>query len=166
MALCGVMTALGVLILSLGSLIPAATFCCPVLASYLLVILIRECGTVSAMTAFSAMAILGILLAPDKEIAGLFLALGYYPALKRVFERLSGFPGWLMKLLWFNAATLALYALLIFVLKLEALTQEFRQTRLWLTVVTLVLGNAVFILYDIALNRLETVYERRRKRIK
>ena len=158
------LTALGVLILSIGSLIPAATFCCPVLASYLLVILIRECGATAAVTAFFAIAVLGVLLVPDKEIAGLFLALGYYPVLKRKLDRLPKIAGWPVKLAWFNAAVLAIYAIMVFVLKLDALTQEFRQTQMWLMLVMLILGNAVFLLYDFVLNRLATVYERRRNR--
>ena len=163
-ALCGVFTALGVVILSLGSLIPAATFCCPVLASFLLVILLRECGAPASLTAFFAMAILGILLAPDKEIAALFLALGYYPVLKRRFDAIPKAAGWILKLLWFNAAALAVYAVLIFIFRLDGLTQEFRETEKWLLLVTLLLGNLVFILYDLALNRLAALYERRRRR--
>ena len=45
LALCGVFCALGVVLLSLGSLIPAATYCCPVLASLPLLVLHRACGT-------------------------------------------------------------------------------------------------------------------------
>lgn len=165
-ALCGVMTALGVVVLSLGSLIPAATFCCPVLASFLLVVLLRECGAAPAVTAFFAMAILGVLLAPDKEIAALFLALGYYPILKRRLDRLPKAAGWALKLVWFNAAVLAVYALLLLVLKMDALTQEFRETEKWLLLATLLLGNLAFLMYDLALNRLAAVYERRRRKIK
>ena len=163
-ALCGVFTALGVVLLSLGSLIPAATFCCPVLASFLLVILLRECGASASLTAFFAMAMLGVLLAPDKETASLFLALGYYPILKRKFDALPKTAGWLLKLLWFNAAALAVYAVLIFVFRMDALTQEFRETEKWLLLVTLLLGNLVFLLYDLALDRLAAAYERRRRR--
>ena len=43
-ALCGMMTALAVVILCLGGLIPAATFCCPVLASLVLLPVMQRWG--------------------------------------------------------------------------------------------------------------------------
>ena len=165
-ALCGILTALAVVILSLGSLIPAATFCCPVLASLVLVILRRECGLKPAWTAFCAAAILGVLLAPDKEVAALFLALGYYPLLKARLDRFPNVPRWCLKLLWFNAAVLAVYGILLFVLRLDALTQEFRETERWLTAALLVGGNLVFVLYDLVLNRMTALYERKRKKLR
>ena len=164
-ALCGVLTALSVVILSLGSLIPAATFCCPVLASYVLVILLRESGRKPAVTAFFAAAILAVLLAPDKEVAGLYLALGYYPVLKTRLDRLPKAAGWAVKLLWFNAAVIAVYAVLLFVLRLDALTREFRETEKWMLIVLLAGGNLVFVLYDFALVRLAKIYEHKRNKL-
>ena len=44
MALCGMLTALAVVILLLGGLLPLATFCAPVLAMAALLPVLEECG--------------------------------------------------------------------------------------------------------------------------
>ena len=164
MALCGVMTALMTVILCMGSLIPAATFCCPVLASFVLVILLREAGGKYALLAFLAAALLSLLLAPDKEIAFLFLAVGYYPVLKRKLDALPRAAGWVLKLAWFTLSILAVYGLMLFVLRLDALSEEFRDMQKWLPAALLIGGEVVFVLYDLVLNKLTRSYERRRKK--
>ena len=115
-ALCGMMTALAVVILCLGGLIPAATFCCPVLASLVLLPVMQRWGRRDAVLVWAASAILGLLLGPDKEAAALYAALGYYPAIRAGLDRKRPALRWALKLLLFNGATIALYALLIFVL--------------------------------------------------
>ena len=59
-ALCGMMTALAVVILCLGGLIPAATFCCPVLASLVLLPVMQRWGRRDAVLVWAASAILGL----------------------------------------------------------------------------------------------------------
>ena len=164
MALCGVMTALMTVILCMGSLIPAATFCCPVLASFVLVILLREVGGKNALLAFLAAALLSLMLAPDKEIAFLFLAVGYYPVLKQKLDTLPRVAGWILKLTWFTLSILAVYGLMLFVLRLDALSEEFREMQKWLPAVLVIGGEVVFVLYDLVLNKLTRIYQRRRKK--
>lgn len=163
-ALCGMMTALGVVILCLGGLIPLATFCCPVLASLVLLPVMRRWGRRDAVLVWAASALLGLLLGPDKEAAGIYLVLGYYPALQPALNRKRPLVRWCAKLLLFNAATLALYAVLIFVLGLDALVQEYRETGTALLLATLVMGNAAFLVYDLALSRLKALAAVRRRR--
>ena len=55
-ALCGMMTALAVVILCLGGLIPAATFCCPVLASCVLLPILPRWGRRDALCVWGASA--------------------------------------------------------------------------------------------------------------
>lgn len=162
-ALCGMMTALAVVILCLGGLIPAATFCCPVLASLTLLPVLQGWGRKAALCVWAASALLGLLLGPDKEAAALYLVLGYYPAVQSGFDRQRPLLRWGGKLLLFNGATLALYAFLIFVLGLEALVQEYRETGTLLLIVTLVLGNVVFLIYDLLLKRLARRFAARRR---
>ena len=71
LALCGVMTALGVVLLCLGGLVPPALYICPMLASTVLAVIRLECSPRHAWTCFAATAILGLLLGPDKEAASL-----------------------------------------------------------------------------------------------
>jgi len=163
-ALCGMMTALAVVILCLGGLIPAATFCCPVLASLVLLPVMQRWGRWDAVLVWAASAVLGLLLGPDKEAAALYAALGYYPAIRAGLDRKRPALRWALKLLLFNGATIALYALLIFVLGLNALVEEYRATGTALLIATLALGNVVFVIYDFLLKRLERVLAARKRR--
>ena len=88
MALCGVTAALAVVIMSLGSIIPFATFCCPILAMlFTLPIAVEYPGKIG-LTLYGAIALLSLLLAGDKEAAFLYLFLGYYPFLRPTLEKL------------------------------------------------------------------------------
>ena len=163
-ALCGMMTALAVVILCLGGLIPAATFCCPVLSSLVLLPVMQRWGRRDAVLVWAASAILGLLLGPDKEAAALYAALGYYPAIRAGLDRKRPALRWALKLLLFNGATIALYALLIFVMGLDALVEEYQATSTALLIATLALGNVVFVIYDFLLKRLERVLAARKRR--
>ena len=125
MALCGSMCALAVAIMAMGTLIPAATYCCPVLASMTLLPVLILCGEKLSWVLYAASAILSLLLAPDKEAAAIFLALGYYPIVKPKLDRKRKPARLACKLLLFNLSVLAVYAALLFVLQMDALRQEF-----------------------------------------
>ena len=124
LALCGVLCALAVAIMAMGTIIPAATYCCPVLASMTLVPVLILCGERLSWAMFAASAILSLLLAPDKEAAAIFLALGYYPIVKPKLDRKPKPRRIASKLLLFNAAIFAVYGALLFVFRLDALREE------------------------------------------
>ena len=96
-------------------------------------------------------AVLSLLLAPDKEAAAVFAALGYYPMVKPRLEKMK-FPR-LWKGLLFNAVILVLYWLLIHLMGMDALAEEFAEAGAVMTVVMLVLGNVVFFLLDKVLSK-------------
>ena len=57
-----------------------------------------------------------------------------------------------------------MYALLLFVFRLDAVVEEFAATAPALLWATAALGVAVFLAYDLALERLQNIYKRRRTR--
>ena len=67
------------------------------------------------------------------------------------------------KLLLAIAAVGAEYAFLLFVLRLEAVVMELSSTAPALLWATAALGLALFLLYDLCLDRLTALYRRRRK---
>ncbi len=146
MALGGIMAALAVVIMALGGLIPAATFVCPMFCMLLLVAVLSRCGSRIGWAWYGAVAILSLLLGPDKEAAAVFVFLGYYPILKPKFEKIP--LKWLWKLLYFNAAILLMYWLLLNVFGMAELVQEFQEMGMIMTVATLILGNITFFLLD------------------
>ena len=150
-ALGGVLAALAVVVMSLGTIIPVATYICPMACILMAQVVRQTCGSRYGWAWYGAVAILSLLLAADKEAAAVFAALGYYPLVKPWLEKRK-FP-WLWKGLLFNAVILALYWLLIHLLGMDALAEEFAEAGAVMTAVMLLLGNAVFFLLDILLNK-------------
>lgn len=165
LALAGTLAALAVVLLCLGGIVPLATYAVPILASVAILVAREECRASYALGCFVVSAALGLLLSPDKESAMLFAFLGYYPLLKPKLDALRPrAASVLSKLALFCVAVGAMYALLIFVFRLEAVAREFAETSPALLAATVALGVLVFALYDLALLRLAEFYRRRRSR--
>jgi len=145
-ALGGVLAALAVVVMSMGTLIPVATYVCPLIACILLQMVLRTCGIRMAWAWYGAVAVLSGVMAPDKEAAAVFAFLGYYPIVKPKLDRWR-LP-WLWKGLLFNVSTLVMYALLIHLFGLADIGAEYAEMGLVLTLVMLVLGNVTFFLLD------------------
>lgn len=146
MALGGVLAALAVVIMSMGTLIPVATYVCPMLCALLLKTVLVTCGGRIGWAWYGAVAILSLLLAPDKEAAAVFVCIGYYPIVKPAMDR-KKLP-WLWKGLLFNAAILLMYWLLMHLFGMEQITAELEGLGIAMTAVLLVLGNVTFFLLD------------------
>jgi len=155
MALCGVMAALAVVIMCMGTLIPLATFVCPVICMLILGFVLKLTGKKMAWAWYVCVAILSALLAPDKEAAAVVVFLGYYPIIKGRFERLR--LSFVLKLVYFNAVVLAMYGILIYLFGMDQILAEFAEIGKIMTVVTLVLGNICLALVDLLLTRLEKI---------
>ena len=163
-ALSGVLAALAVVILLLGGVIPIGTYLAPMLASLPLIVLLAELPGGLCLGWYAVMSILGVMLCPDKETAFVFVFLGWYPIARPALDRLLRLPRIAAKLLIFNLAAAALYALLILVFRLEALVQEAKETGFAMLLVLVVLGNLTFLFYDVLLNRLTALYRIKRKK--
>ncbi len=150
-ALGGVLAALAVVIMCMGTMIPVATFVCPMLCICLLAVYFRRCGRSMAWAWYGAVALLGLLMAPDKEAAAVFAFLGYYPILKPWFD--SRPARWLWKMLFFNAVISIMYFMLLQVFMMAELAAAFSEMSLLLLVAALLLGNATFFLMDRLLSR-------------
>ncbi len=163
-ALGGTLAALAVVLMLLGGIIPIGTYCCPILASLLLIPVLDACGTRLALAWYGAVALLAVLLCPDKETAAVFVFFGYYPICKPFLDRLPRLPRRLCKGLLFNLSVVVMYALLIFVLGMAALGEEFRQTGTAMLILLLVLGNVTFVLVDVLAGRLTLLYQAKKKK--
>ena len=146
MALGGGLAALAVLVMSMGTLIPVATFAAPMLCVMLQQVVLRICGKTTAWAWYGAVALLSLLMAPDKEAAAVFAALGYYPILKPGLDRTR--PRWLWKGLYFNSVILLMYWLLMHLFGIQQITEEFSGMGSAMTILLLAMGNVVFFLMD------------------
>lgn len=153
MALSGLLAALAVVIMCLGGMIPLATYVCPVLCCVLCCVVLNTCGKKFAWVWYVAVSLLSLLLGPDKEAAGIFLVLGYYPIIKPIFDRSR--LAWLWKGLFFQIVILAFYLGLIYLLGLSELAGEFGEFGAIGLIVMLIMGNLVFFLLDRVLNTVQ-----------
>lgn len=145
-ALGGVMAALAVVIMSLGGLIPVATYVSPMLCALLLQFVLNSTGERIAWGWYGAVAILSILLSPDKEAAAVFVFLGYYPIVKPKLDRSRLALLW--KALLFNASVGIMYFLLLKIFGMDELTAEFADLGRVMLVVLVLMGNLTFFLLD------------------
>lgn len=153
MALGGVMAALALVVMCLGGMIPLATYVCPMFCAVLLMVVLKLTGKRVAWAWYGAVSILSMLLGPDKEAAAVFVFLGYYPILKPWLDKRKLAILW--KLVLFNTAILAMYAVLIHVFGLAEVAAEFEELGTVMTAVTLALGNATLFMMDALLTLLE-----------
>lgn len=145
-ALGGVLAAVAIVIMCLGGMIPLATYICPMLCTIVQFIVLQFCGKRIGWVWYVAVSLLALIMGPDKEAAGVFLVLGYYPMVKPLLERSR--LQWLWKLLLFNGAVSVMYFGLIHLLGLGNTLSEFEELGYWGLGIMLLLGNVVFILLD------------------
>ena len=145
------MAALAIVIMCLGGLIPFATFVCPMLCCMITKLVLSMCGKRIAWAWYGAVAILSVLMAPDKEAAAVFVFLGYYPIVKPWMDKLK--LSWLWKGLLFNCAILLMYWLLIHILGLSEIANDYEEAGTVITIVMLLLGNVTFFMLDLVLGR-------------
>lgn len=151
----GMMAALAVVIMCLGGLIPVATFTVPLVCMLILAYVLKFCGKRIGWAWYGAVSILGLLLGPDKEAAAIFLFLGYYPILKPGLDRMR--LGIVLKTLIFNCMILLMYGVLIYLMGMQYIAQEYAQLGQIMTVFMLVGGNVVFFLLDKVLGRFNKI---------
>ena len=145
-ALGGVLAALAVVVMSLGTMIPIGTYVCPMLCAVILQLVLKACGSRIAWAWYGAVTLLSMLLAPDKEAAAVFVFLGYYPIVKLRLDKMQA--KWLWKGLLFNGSVLIMYWLLMHLFGFAYLTEEFSGMGFWMLAVLLILGNVTFFLLD------------------
>lgn len=160
MALSGLLAALAIVIMCLGGIIPVATYVCPVLCCVLCCVVYHTCGKKLAWVWYAAVAVLSLLLGPDKEAAGVYLVLGYYPMVKPILER-SKFS-WLWKFLLFQAAVAVLYLGLIHLLGVSEAMGKWDVLSIVSLIVMLVMGNLVFFLLDRVLGMVQRKFRGKR----
>ena len=163
MALCGLLTALAVVLMILAGAMGIGTFAGPVLAMAALLPVLEEYGPKAAAITYAAAAILGLLLVPETELAMVYAAFGWYPILRPRTAALPALPVRIgCRLAVYALAVFALYGVVVRLFGLTAVLEELGGAML--TVVLAVLGFAVFLLLDLALGRLTVLWHRKLRR--
>ena len=155
-ALCGVLSALSVVVLLVGNVLQIGTYAAPMLASFLLIPVLEDYGKKYALLLYAVVSLLSLFLVPDKELVLFYvLVLGYYPVLRvRLNNIRRGVLRWMAKFGCFNAAV-------IVVLAPPELVQEFAAEGTPMLLALLALGNLSFWLCDRALTAITPLYRQR-----
>ena len=158
-ALCGMLNALAVVVMNLGSIVPLATFCTPLIAMLVLLPVMEEFGAKMGWAAWFSVSVLSLLLVTDRETALVYVFFGWYPVLQPYVARIpTRAVRFLVKLIIGNVLILTLYGA---VLRLMGLTADLLEATRLLNAALLVLGNAVFLMLDLVLVRLRLLWRYR-----
>ena len=160
-AIGGIVAALSLVMMISVAIVPFLTYALPAEAGTFIAFIVYEIDKKWAFGVYTAVAVLGMFLVPDKEVAVMYLAFfGYYPVLKSFLEsKMRRLPGWIIKILSFNVTMSVSYFLMI---KLMGLTlDELDKYGLWAVPMLLGAGTLAFILYDNALSKILLLYELR-----
>ncbi len=163
MALAGIFTAISLILMILGGILPIATFTAPAFAGLCLVPVLVEFGTKTALLCYTAVSLLSFLLVPDKEMLLLFVfLLGYYPIVQPYINKIKIKPVQiLVKILLCTASVLIAYSILLQLFASPALQQEFSEYSFYFQAALLAVGNITFLLYDILIQKVKLIYQYR-----
>lgn len=156
LAISAILSALGVVILYLGAIVEVLDLSVAVIASFLCVLAVLEMGGVYPWLIYAVISILSLVLLPLKTASVVFVVFaGYYPIVKAYYERLGTILSFTVKLVHFNVA------LTVLLLVSKLFVPDFSEMGPLLYAASYALGNLFFILYDIALTRVISLYLRR-----
>ena len=97
-ALCGVLSALSVVVLLVGNVLQIGTYAAPMLASFLLIPVLEDYGKKYALLLYAVVSLLSLFLVPDKELVLFYvLVLGYYPVLRVRLNNIRRGQVWLLQ---------------------------------------------------------------------
>ena len=147
------LSALGVILLALGSLLETIDLSVAALASFFVIYAVIELKGAYPWMMWIVTAGLAWLLLPQKSPALFYTLIGFYPILKEKAERFRPVLSWVLKLIFFHLSALLAYLGFRFLL-----TASSMETRVWVLAFVYLLALICFILYDIVLSRLITFY--------
>ncbi|MCH5300841.1 MAG: hypothetical protein J1E56_05920 [Ruminococcus sp.] len=147
-ALCGVLSALSLVLMMFTTVIPVGTYALPVMAGILLVSVVIEFNAKWALAVFFTVSVLSFLLSGDKEAVLYFIMFfGFYPVVKSYLERIkSKFLQWVLKYALFNICMVVAFYIGIYLLGVPL--ESFEIFGYNLPLVFLLIGNLAFFLYD------------------
>ncbi len=157
-AIGGIVAALSLVLMISVAVIPFLTYALPAVAGLLIIFVVVEIDKKWAFGVYCTVAILGMLLVPDKEVAVMYLAFfGYYPIMKAAIEsKLPIVIEWIVKVGTFILTMVVAYFLMM---KFMGVTID--ETEEWGVMaypILLGMGTFAFVIYDIALTKMITLY--------
>lgn len=157
-ALGGIVSALSVVLMLMTAVIPFMSYALPLIAGALLILMVIEINKSWAFIVYAAVSLLAVFVVPDKEAAVFYVAFfGYYPIIKSTLEKhLPRVVEWIVKFAIFNFAVIAAYLFTVKVLGIPF--DDIGEWGRYGMLVLLAVANVTFLVYDIMLTKLVTLY--------
>lgn len=141
----------------LFSYFPYLTYAIPAISGLFIMVLVIEINNKWAFGAYIVSSFLVFLFAEPESKLLYILFLGYYPIVKALVERINKpFFEWILKVIIFNISILIAYFVFSKLFQIEF--EDFNFIGKYSIAALLILGNIVFVLYDIAVSRMAMVY--------
>ena len=155
--LCGLMAALSVVFMFIGTVFPSGRMGFMAIASLFTVAVVIQYGYLPALAVYVVSTVLGFLILPDKApIAFYAVFFGYYPVIKSIAEKLKKPAfGWGLKFIVFNAALTLMFVFLRQLLMLRFFDKL--QGNI-LGIVIYIAFNIIFAVYDVGISKLIGFY--------
>ncbi len=152
-ALCGMVSALSVVLMFVSSFAPVLMYVLPVLSGFLVWYISELISKKYAAGVYFSTSFLSIILLTDKETALAYaLFFGFYPIIRDYFKKLPKFIGWVLRFALFNACAVAVGFLGVFIFGLSA--DEYSEFGKWSIPILLALANIMFLMYENMMNKL------------
>ncbi len=164
-ALCGMITALSVVIMLSSTLLPVLMYVLPIITSMGVWLVMEIADKKWAFGVYFATSVLSMILLTDKETALTYVIFfGYYPLIKNIIERLPRVLARIVKTLVFNAAAVSIGFIGVWLFGVSG--EEYTEFGKFTIPLLLVLANVAFIMYDFMITRNGVLIERITRKIK
>lgn len=146
-AICGMMSALSVVLMFFTTFTPILMYVLPILTGLIVWLVSQLIDKKWALGVYFSTSLISLILLTDKEAALTYsLFFGFYPLLKDAFERLPKVFSWVLKIILFNASAVLIGVAGVFVFGLSG--EEYSEFGKATIPILLSLANIVFLMYD------------------
>ena len=151
-AICGLMTALSVVLMMLTTLIPVFMYVIPIVTGLVVLFIADITNKKWGAGVYFSTAFLSLLLITDKEAALTYaLFFGYYPLIKDLIEKLPKAISWFLKLLIFNMSAVSIGVISFYVFGVSG--DEYNEFGKFTIPILLIMANMAFVLYEFCLTK-------------
>lgn len=160
-AVSGVLSALSVVLMFLGSVISPLSYIMPLLSGLLMIIAVENMNRKTAVTIYACVSVLSLFLLSDKECALFYIAFfGYYPIIKSDIDKIRNkLLLWFVRAVIFNVSIIANQLICVYVFHIPF--DDFLGK--WGIALLLLLANVLFVLYEKLLGMLILLYQKKYK---
>ncbi len=152
-ALCGMVSALSVVLMLVSSVAPVLMYVLPVLGGCIVWYISELINKKYAAGVYFSTSFLSLILLTDKETALAYaLFFGFYPIIRDCINKLPKAVSVIVKILLFNVCAVLVGFLGVFIFSVP--TEEYSEFGKWSIPILLALANIMFLMYENMMNKL------------